>query len=208
MKFCLVGLCLLMFIACNELQDAPVASKKEEKKDSGLQKKELANPYSPTDVSPMDISYFPPDYPVFKMSNPETGPPVARVIYSRPHRQGRKIFGSLLKYNQPWRLGANEASEIDFFQPVIIQNKKINKGRYIIYCIPQQNKWTIILNNSIYSWGLKIEAKKDVYTFEVPVQKLSPSIEYFTMVFQPAATGADLIMAWDEVQVRLPITIE
>jgi len=208
MKFFVAALCIFFFGACNETRDAPLKAKKEENKDSGLLKKELANPYSPTDVSPLDISYFPPDYPVLKMSNPETGPPVARVIYSRPHRQGRNIFGNLLQYNQPWRLGANEATEIEFFQPVLIQNKKIKKGSYIIYCIPQQTLWTIILNNSIYSWGLKIDPKKDVYTFEVPVQELEKPIEYFTLVFQPAANGANLIIAWDKVQVRLPIIPE
>ena len=208
MKFFVAALCTFFFAACNETRDAPLKAKKEENKDSGLLKKELANPYSPTDVSPLDISYFPPDYPVLKMSNPETGPPVARVIYSRPHRQGRNIFGNLLQYNQPWRLGANEATEIEFFQPVLIQNKKIKKGSYIIYCIPQQTLWTIVLNNSIYSWGLKIDPKKDVYTFEVPVQELEKPIEYFTLVFQPAANGANLIMAWDKVQVRLPIIPE
>ncbi len=208
MKFLVAALYIFIFSACNETRDAPLKAKKEENKDSGLLKKELANPYSPTDVSPLDISYFPPDYPVLKMSNPETGPPVARVIYSRPHRQGRNIFGNLLQYNQPWRLGANEATEIEFFQPVLIQNKKIKKGSYIIYCIPQQTLWTIILNNSIYSWGLKIDPKKDVYTFEVPVQELEKPIEYFTLVFQPAANGANLIMAWDKVQVRLPIIPE
>lgn len=208
MKFLIAALYIFIFSACNEARDEPLKAQKEENKDSGFVQKELANPYSPTDVSPLDISYFPPDYPVLKMSNPETGPPVARVIYSRPHRQGRNVFGNLLQYNQPWRLGANEATEIEFFQPVLIQNKKIKKGSYIIYCIPQQTLWTIILNNSIYSWGLKIDPKKDVYTFEVPVQELEKPIEYFTLVFQPAANGANLIMAWDKVQVRLPIIPE
>jgi hypothetical protein len=31
------------------------------------------------------------------------------------------------------------------------------------------------------------------------------SIEYFSMVFQPATGGADLVMAWDDIEVRLPI---
>ncbi len=103
MKFFFALLCAIIFASCNDVQDASVAIKKEDSKDSGLVKKELANPYSPTDVSPVDISYFPPDYPVLKMSNPNIGPPVARVIYSRPHRQGRNIFGTLLQYNQSWR---------------------------------------------------------------------------------------------------------
>src|SRR5689334_10851929 len=54
--------------------------------------------YIPVDISPMDMSYLPADYPILKMSGKTTKMPVARVIYSRPHRQGRKIFGTLLKY--------------------------------------------------------------------------------------------------------------
>ena len=36
-----------------------------------------------------------------------------------------------------------------------IQDKKVNAGRYIIYCIPYQDKWTIILNNDLYTWGFE-----------------------------------------------------
>ena len=82
------------------------------------------------DKSPMDISYFPVDYPIEHMYNRASKPLVARVVYSRPHRQGRKVFGSLLKYGEPWRLGANEATEIEFFRAVEIEGKRINKSRY------------------------------------------------------------------------------
>jgi hypothetical protein len=40
---------------------------------------------------------------------------VARLIYSRPTKNGRVIFGDLLEYGKVWRLGANEATEIEFF---------------------------------------------------------------------------------------------
>ena len=139
------------------------------------------------------------------MAHDIAGLPVMRVIYSRPHRQGRVIFGNLQKYGMPWRLGANEATEIEFFQPVTIQNKKINPGRYIIYCIPYENKWAIILNNDTFTWGLKIDSTKDFMRFDVPIKKTSVNFEYFTMVFQPITNGADLVMAWDDTEARLPI---
>ena len=129
-----------------------------------------------------------------------------RIIYSRPHKQGRKIFGSLLKYGEPWRLGANEATEIEFFQPMTIQNKRIGRGRFVMYCIPHEKNWTIILNTNIYSWGLKPDPSQDVYKFEVPVERPQSSIEYFTMVFEKAIDGgAFLLITWDDVLVRLPV---
>ena len=161
--------------------------------------------YIPVDISPMDMSYLPAEYPILKMSGKTTKIPVARVIYSRPHRQGRKIFGTLLKYGEPWRLGANEATEIEVFQPITIQNKTIPKGRYILYCIPQQDKWTIVFNSNLYTWGLKQEPKMDLYHFDIPVQNTDQTFEFFTMVFENTGKGADLVMSWENTEARLPI---
>src|SRR5689334_21730955 len=96
----------------------------------------------PVDKSPMDMSYYPNGYPVLKIQDKLTEPLIARVIFSRPQKNGRTIFGDLLEYGQVWRLGANEASEIEFFQNVHIGNTKVKKGRYTIYCIPYTDRWT------------------------------------------------------------------
>jgi len=146
------------------------------------------------------------DYPINKMTQPELGPPLARVIYSRPHKQGRTIFGALLKWGEHWRLGANEATELELFQDATIQNKRVSKGRYVLYCIPQPEAWTIVFNTNLYSWGLKQDSTRDVYRFQIPSTKTSAPIESFTMVFQKTKPGADLLMAWDTVAARLPIS--
>ncbi|MER3471853.1 MAG: hypothetical protein C4330_11165 [Chitinophagaceae bacterium] len=194
-------------IACNE-QQKPSTPTTIQKDTITPVAKEIANPYEPVDVSPMDMSYLPVDYPKLKMAKAITTPPIARVIYSRPHRQGRKIFGNLLKWGEPWRLGANEATEIDLFQPITIQNKKIPQGRYILYCIPQENSWTLVFNSNIDSWGLKPDPQKDLFSFQIPVQHSDTTAEYFTIVFQPTAANnrsANLIMAWDDVVAKLLI---
>src|SRR5215467_13348427 len=93
------------------------------------------------DKSPLDLSYYPVEYPKLKMSKTATEPLLARILYSRPQKDGRVIFGNVLKYGLPWRLGANEATEIEFFKDVSINNQKIPRGRFILYCIPYENKW-------------------------------------------------------------------
>lgn len=163
------------------------------------------NPFASVDVSPMDMSYFPVDYPKLKMANANIPPPVVRLIYSRPHLQRRHLFNGILKYDETWRLGANEASEITFYKPVSIQGKKIPAGRYIIYGIPHRDKWTIILNTNIDSWGLKQDSTKDAGRFDVSISTNELSLEYFTMVFEKTETGADLVIAWADIVARLPI---
>src|SRR5437764_8964762 len=91
---------------------------------------------SELDKSPLDMAYFPADYPMLKIKNKAVVSPVARVIYSRPQVDNRVIFGELIEYNKVWRLGANEATEIEFFKDVMINGKKVAKGRYTLYVIP------------------------------------------------------------------------
>jgi hypothetical protein len=158
------------------------------------------------DKSPMDMSYFPVDYPKLKMSGNITDPLIARVIYSRPQKNGRTIFGDLIKYGSVWRLGANEATEIEFFKDVTITNKKVQKGRYVIYCIPHENDWKLVLNEDLYTWGLKIDSTKDKYSFTIPIAKTRFPYELFTMEFEKADKGMELNMEWDSVKASLPIT--
>jgi len=208
MKFPLPFCFLLLFVSCNDSTYNKPVTRSPEKKDTASVPVQSQNPFSPVDISPMDVSYFPVDYPVQKMSKKTITLPVMRVVYSRPHRQGRKIFGALLHYGQPWRLGANEASEIELFQTVTIQDKKVAKGRYILYCIPYQDRWTIVFNNNLYSWGLRPDTTQDAYKFDVSVEATNTPIEYFTMVFEKLDDGnTNLLMAWYEALVRLPIKI-
>ena len=82
------------------------------------------------DKSPMDMSYYPVNYPILRIQpNKTIEPLIARVIYSRPQKSGRKVFGELVEDGKVWRLGANEATEIEFFREVKIGNKKIKKEK-------------------------------------------------------------------------------
>jgi Protein of unknown function (DUF2911) len=161
----------------------------------------------PVDKSPMDMSYYPNSYPVLKIQDKLTEPLMARVIYSRPQKNGRVIFGELLEYGKVWRLGANEATEIEFYQPARINGTKVKRGRYTMYCIPYPDKWTIIINRDTDTWGaFKYDESKDVVRIDVPVQKQTEILEAFAMAFDKSATGAGLIIAWDDIKVNMPIT--
>ena len=160
---------------------------------------------SSLDKSPLDVIYFPKEYPKLKMLDSVKTPPVFRVFYSRPQRSGRQIFGNVVKYGVPWRLGANEATEIEFFEDVYIQQTKVPAGRYILYCIPQQTEWTLIINSDLYSWGLKIDPAKDIFKFTVPIIKTAKPIEEFTIEATNFENAANLWIGWDDIKVSLPI---
>ncbi|MFM2360827.1 MAG: hypothetical protein RLY16_2820 [Bacteroidota bacterium] len=161
--------------------------------------------FPPIDKSTLDMSYYPNAYPVLKIQDKATEPLQARVIYSRPQKNGRIIFGELVEYGKLWRLGANEATEIEFFQNVRLGKTKIKKGRYSMYCIPYADKWTIIINKETDTWGsFKYDETLDVARFNVPVQRQAEIVENFVMMFEKSALGYGLIIAWDDVKVAVP----
>jgi Protein of unknown function (DUF2911) len=192
---------------CGTNQPSPPPNEKKRPKDT-MPSIPVQSRIPSLDKSVMDMTYYPGDYPVLKMSHKVKMIPYARVIYSRPFRDGREIFGNVVKYGMPWRLGANEATEIEFFRNVKIMGKRVNKGRYVIYCIPDKNIWTIIFNNDLYTWGLKIDQRKDQYRFQVPITLINVRYEVFTMEFETLKKGFALNIAWDNVHASLPINDE
>lgn len=154
------------------------------------------------DKSPLDVSYFPANYPIVKMRGQTASEPSARIFYSRPQKKGRDIFGEEVKYNEVWRLGANEASELELFKSATIGDKKIPKGRYTVYCIPTQSKWTIVINKDNYSWGsFTYRQDKDVARIDVPVQRNTEPVEALTMYFDNNSWN----ILWDTLKVTIPV---
>jgi hypothetical protein len=130
-----------------------------------------------------------------------------KVTYGQPSKKNRVIFGGLVPYDQVWRTGANEATEITFTQDVVVQGKNIPAGTYSIFTIPNPSKWTIILNKDVGLWGsYNYNPKADLERWEVAVNKFEDkSAEQFTIQLDPKNNIADLNFCWDDICVTLPI---
>jgi hypothetical protein len=163
--------------------------------------------FPPLDKSPMDMSYYPSNYPILKIQDKATEPLIARVVYSRPQKNGRTVFGELVEYGKPWRLGANEATEIEFFKDIRINGIRVKKGRYTLYAIPYEDRWTIIINKDTDTWGaFKYDVKKDVLRTDIKTERMNDPAEIYTMFFDKAPGGANLVIAWDNMKASLPLT--
>lgn len=162
------------------------------------------------DKSPMDMCYYPTNFPVLKIQGKATEPLVARVIYSRPLKNDRVVFGELVEWNKVWRLGANEATEIEFYRDVKIGGKRVPKGKYTLYAIAEPDKWTMIINRDTDTWGaFKYDEKKDVARITLPVQKMDKPVNAFSMMFEKADANTILLdVAWDDLMVAMPISLK
>ncbi len=128
-----------------------------------------------------------------------------KVDYCQPYKKGRKVFGSLVPFGQVWRTGANEATVIGFDQNIVVAGQPLDKGEYSLWTIPSQSGWIAIFNSETGQWGTSYDQTKDILRVPVTSHKHSPIAEQFYITFRPAANGTDMVLAWDETEVIIPI---
>jgi hypothetical protein len=92
------------------------------------------------------------------------------ITYERPLMRGRKIFGTLVPFDQIWRTGAGESTRIRFSDDIKFGSQTVKKGYYSLFTIPNPSEWTIILNTDTTSHGTSGYDEKKMYF----VSKLSP----------------------------------
>ncbi len=165
------------------------------------------------DKSPMDMAYFPDDFAHDRRFAPENltfGQAYIRVIYSRPAKNGRNVFGELIPFGKVWRTGANEAPEIKFYKDIFLNGKKVKAGTYALLSIPDKESWTIILSSDVDQWGAySYNEAKDVLRVNAPVSELTNPVEHFTIQFEGKGKGKKggvLKFAWDNTLVTLPFS--
>jgi len=132
------------------------------------------------------------------------------VDYSRPSMKGRKIFGTLVPYNEVWRTGANAATKLNFSTEVEIGGVKLPAGSYALYSIPGKSEWTIILSKNTDLWGaMGYSDADDVVRFKVKPSKTGKKYETFEITFNNMTdNSADLSMKWESTRVDFKISTE
>jgi hypothetical protein len=151
-----------------------------------------AQKFAKIDVSPMDAATFKTD---------KDSPVIAKIIYSRPQLKGRSLE-KLAPSGKVWRTGANEATEITFFNDVTFGGKSIKAGTYSLFTIPGDSEWTIILNSDVNTWGAySYKEANDVARVSGKVSEGSDSVEAFSITF----SDGFMHLGWGKTRVAVSI---
>ena len=161
------------------------------------------------DVSNMDAEYYPSNvaWRNYLSGDDRTATPKIRLIYSRPVKNDRDLFGTLVKYGSTWRMGANEANEITFYQTVSIGGTTVERGTYTMFAKVMENEWEVMFSSQMGIWGAEnTDASKVVASVKVPVMKASSSVELLSMSFRELdERTAGLNVQWGDTRVEVPV---
>ncbi len=128
------------------------------------------------------------------------------IVYSRPGAKSRKVFGELVPFGQVWRTGANEATTINFSEPVTINGQKLAAGSYSLHTIPGADSWTLIFNSVDKQWGsFTYDQTKDALRVQAK-PTTAPFTEWFTVEVPSLSTDqATVALRWETTQVAFVV---
>lgn len=132
----------------------------------------------------------------------------ARLCYGRPSARGRQVYGALVPYGEPWRLGANEPTRLYLQRRVRLGDLVLEPGRYSLYATPEPGRWTVHVTRSITHWGNDLSAAvraADVGQVERSAEVLAEPVETLTIHAARQADSTMLLIDWATTRLSLPI---
>ncbi len=139
------------------------------------------------------------------------------IVYHRPNANGRTLWGCTAKnvvpktnyeepcivpYGQVWRTGANETTAFEVSDDVLVEGKKLAKGRYALFTIPGEKEWIVIFNKTI-AWGeYSYKEAEDVLRVTVPSKPSAAFNERFTINISDQGVVS---LLWDNLQVDFKV---
>jgi hypothetical protein len=137
------------------------------------------------------------------------------VTYGRPYTKNphtgevRKIWGGLVPYGEPWRMGADEATLLVTQKALALGGKTIPAGAYTLYMMPSESGASqLVISTRIGQWGVPVDQAHDLARVDLEKAALDQPADQFTMsVGKNSSGGGVLKLMWEDTQFSVPFTV-
>jgi len=138
------------------------------------------------------------------------------VVYGRPYTKNprtgevRKIWGGLVPYGEPWRMGADEATLLITQRPIEVDGKIIPAGAYTLYMMPEENGSSqLVISTRIGGWGIPVDQSHDLARVDLKKEALDKPVNQFTMAIAKDSSGGGVLkLMWEDTQFSVPFTVQ
>jgi tetratricopeptide (TPR) repeat protein len=131
------------------------------------------------------------------------------IRYHRPGVNGRKIWGDLVPYGEPWRAGANENTTITFSTPVTVQGHALPAGTKGLHVLPAQNEWTVAFSKTASAWGsFSYDPKEDAARITLKPEPAEFEERLSYTFADPTEKSVSAVLRWEKVRAAIPIDVD
>ena len=137
------------------------------------------------------------------------------ITYGRPYSvkpgttEVRKIWGGLVPYDKPWRMGADEATLLIVQKPIVLGGTTVPAGSYTLYMVPSEaGASKLAISTGLGGWGIPVDTKHDLAQVELTKTALDKPVDQFTMAIDKNPDGGGVLkLSWESAQFSVPFTI-
>ncbi len=108
-----------------------------------------------------------------------------------------------------WRTGADEATTLTTEADLMVGEIHVPAGAYSLFTIPDDGKWTLVLNKTAKQWGaFEYDESQDLGRTAMKVSSLDSPLEQLTITIEPASgKNGVLKVAWDQTVATADIMV-
>jgi len=132
------------------------------------------------------------------------------INYGRPELAGRDML-SQLQAGSVWRLGMNEATEIESTSALRAAGKTIPAGRYTLFARYLGGEhWELLFNQKMGQWGaFEHDPALDIASLPLSLERSSESTDRLTLGLEPQSHDSGrLTIAWGSLRLALDFRLE
>lgn len=130
------------------------------------------------------------------------------IVYGRPLKRGRAVWGNVVPWGQPWRTGANNATQLTTTADLIFGTTVVPAGKYTLWSLPTPTGTQLIINSQTGQWGTQYDQARDVVRLDMTQTMLTNPVEQFTISVIPGSAGGALRLAWDNREFSIPFRVK
>lgn len=135
------------------------------------------------------------------------GTATVEIVYSRPFKRGRQVWGNLVPWGTWWRTGANAATQLTTSADLLFGTTVVPAGKYTLYSLPAPSGTQLIINTQTGQWGTAYDPARDLARVPMTQTMLAQPVEQFTIALTRQGTGGILRMSWDNREFAVPFRV-
>jgi hypothetical protein len=138
------------------------------------------------------------------------------LTYGRPYTKDpktgkpREIWGTLVPWGQPWRMGADEATTLTIKLPIVIGDTTIPAGSYTLYMVPDEKGTSkMAFCKKTGQWGIPVDTKDDLTRVDLKKESLDANVDQYVMALETDPSGGGKItFKWEKAQYSVAFTVK
>jgi hypothetical protein len=134
------------------------------------------------------------------------GPVRIGIEWGQPQKRGREIWGSLVRWNEVWMPGADEATTVTTNGPLRIGALSVPAGDHTVYLLPGQDRTLLIISNDVGQFHTVHDRGRELGRVELTEAPRTESVEGLTFSIDPQGPAGVLRISWDTRDYSVPVS--